>query len=105
MVAVGPTLSSATVQVLPEMVRFATDALASSDRPDQVITVFLAKVPGGESGCFVQWIEQEKMFVDFCDPQNQFPPSGFGLEELNWKVIENELRIEINDLSDADLND
>ena len=45
------------------------------------------------------------MFVDFCDPQNQFPPNGFGLEELNWKVIENELRIEINDLSDADLND
>ena len=43
------------------------------------------------------------MFVDFCDPQNQFPPNGFGLEELNWKVIENELRIEINDLSDADL--
>lgn len=67
--------------------------------------VFLAKVPGGESGCFVQWIEQEKMFVDFCDPQNQFPPNVFGLEELNWKVIENELRIEINDLSDADLND
>ncbi|MDG2211904.1 MAG: hypothetical protein P8K64_07975 [Acidimicrobiales bacterium] len=67
--------------------------------------VFLAKVPDGESGCFVQWVAKEKMFVDFCDPQNQFPPNGFGLEELNWQVIENELRIEINDLSGTDLND
>ena len=46
MVAVGPTLSSATVHVLPAMVRLPA-VLASSDRPDQVITVFLAKVPAG----------------------------------------------------------
>ncbi len=67
--------------------------------------VFLAKVPDGESGCFVQWVEQEEMFVDFCNPQKQFPADGFGLEKLNWQVIDNELRIEINDLSGASSND
>jgi len=73
--------------------------------PAQGWSVFLAKVPGGESGCFVQWIEQEEMFVDFCNPQNRFSADGYGLEELNWKVIDNELRIEINDLSGASSND
>ena len=34
--------------------------------------VFLAKVPGGESGCFVQWIEQEKMLLIFVTLKTSF---------------------------------
>ena len=45
------------------------------------------------------------MFIDFCDSNNQFPPNGDGLESLAWEVIDNELRIEINDLSGISSND
>ena len=67
--------------------------------------VFLAKVPNGEDGCFVQWVEQESMFIDFCDSNNRFPPNGDGLESLAWEVTDNELRIEINDLIGISSND
>ena len=57
---------------------------------------FLARVPGKSTDCLVQWDADRNVFFDPCDAATTFPPDGDGLEQLAWRVLDGELRIEIN---------
>ena len=57
---------------------------------------FLARVPGKGTDCLVQWDADRLVFIDSCDATTTFPPDGAGLEQLAWRVLDGELRIEIN---------
>jgi len=56
-------------------------------------------VPEKNLDCLAQWETSSQEFVDSCDSDNRFGSQGTGLEQLTWRVLGNELRIEINDLS------
>ena len=60
---------------------------------------FFARVPEKNIDCLAQWETSSQEFVDSCDSDNRFGSQGTGLEQLTWRVLGNELRIEINDLS------
>ncbi len=59
-------------------------------------SAFLARVPGREATCLVQWDPSAERFVDPCDPSTTYPPDGRGLSLLRWEVADGELRIDIN---------
>ena len=57
---------------------------------------FFARVPGKSADCLVQWDAARSVFTDSCDTDSTFPADGEGLEQLAWRVLNGELRIEIN---------
>jgi len=65
---------------------------------------FFAIVPGSEGGetCLAQWDAVSTVFVDSCDPTITWPPDGDGLEQLEWQVVNGELRVAVGGFRPAD---
>ena len=57
---------------------------------------FLARIPQIHEKCFVEWDKHIIGFISTCKGKKVYPPNGDGLEQLNWKVVNQELRIMIN---------
>ena len=61
-----------------------------------VLMLWLAGNSGTIEVRLVQWDADRNVFFDPCDAATTFPPDGDGLEQLAWRVLDGELRIEIN---------
>lgn len=61
-------------------------------------SAFSVRPPGAERGCFVQWTEPDRTFVDTCD-QTVYPEDGEGLTQYAASVNpDGELTINLNPL-------
>ena len=86
--------------------------LAGRDRPiwithagdDPAIgwAAFLARVPGREARCLVQWDGTASFFTVSVFVFFFVPPDGNGLDQLAWQVVEGEVRVDVSGTRPAD---
>ena len=57
--------------------------------------------PDGQT-CLARWDGASSVFVDSCDPTTTWPPDGHGLAQLDWQVVDGELRVAVSGTRPAD---
>ncbi|MBT5568044.1 MAG: hypothetical protein P8K65_00170 [Acidimicrobiales bacterium] len=76
----------------------------AGDDPSTGWAAFFATVPPTSDGqtCLARWDGASSVFVDSCDPTTTWPPDGHGLAQLDWQVVDGELRVAVSGTRPAD---
>ena len=66
------------------------------DDPESGWLAFEARRPGQSRDCFFQWLPEQAVFVNTCDPDDVVDAAGTGLRHFGVAVVDGDVRVDIN---------